>query len=227
MKKLLKITGASLLILAASHSASAISFDFYKLDSPIGGGDFLPDAGAVLIEKDFVGTPNLSYTVGTLNVIASAKYNGDTAWAVQDKTTGWTDERGAGLGVYKTLDPLDVKDDNIDAGEELTLKFSRNVKIKRIILRADGHNFNNWADTSTFMLNGASISLPKGIGYIDGSFSGKTFKFAHSGGPSDKKISDDYYVAGVEVSVPDTGASAVLLGLGLVGLGAAARRFKK
>ncbi|MDQ8200797.1 VPDSG-CTERM sorting domain-containing protein [Pelagicoccus enzymogenes] len=228
MKKILRILGAAA-ILGATASASALSFDFYKLDkanNPV--TDFLPSSPYVTSSNDALGDPLLQYTVDGVVVTATATFNGAAAHAVQDSTKDWDDVHGAGLGVYKTRTPIDLGDDNIDSGEKLILTFNRVVTLTRILLRADGHNITNWADGATFLLNGTSYNLPKNVGYIDGSWTGSVFTFMHSGiGPASEtgsEVSHDFYVAGLKVNVPDTGSTIALLGLGLLGLAAASRR---
>lgn len=235
----MKTIAKSLIAVAAFgavSSVNAISFDFYKLDKPNGAGDFLPIDGFSNAD-DKVGSPNLTYTQDGLSVTASATANGNAAYAVQDSTKGWTELKGAGLGVYKSITPIKTFDDNIDKGETLTLTFDKVVSLTSIELRADKHGVQNWVDGASFLLNGVSFDLPKGVGSIALNLVGSVFNFTHSGGISDPEggtPSEDFYVAGLNASVytpptsvPDSGATLALLGLGMLGLAGVSRRLKK
>lgn len=216
--------------IGAVSTVSAISFDFYKLDKPNGAGDFLPVDG-FSDSDDRVGTPTLTFVKDGVSVTASATSGGDAAFAIQDSQEDWTDVKGAGLGVYKSIDPIVLSDDNIDKGEKLILTFDQVVTLSKIELRSDKHTIDNWIDGGTFLLNGVSYALPKGVGTVNplGLLTGTVFTFAHSGGISDPTggPSEDFYVASIDVRVPDSGSTLALLGLGLIGLVGAARRFKK
>lgn len=222
--------------LGAVSSVNAVSFDFYKLGMPNGAGDFLPTNG-FSNASDMVGSPNLTYTKDGLSVTASATANGQMAYAVQDSTAGYSELKGAGLGVYKTIKPIKTYDDNIDKGETLILTFDKMVNLTSLDLRADKHGVQNWIDGATFLLNGVSFDLPKGVGSIALNLVGTVFEFTHSGGVSDPlhgTPSEDFYVAGLNAnvytppsSVPDSGATLGLLGLGMLGLAGVSRRLKK
>lgn len=222
--------------IGAVSSASAISFDFYKLGN--GAGDFLPTDGVSKF-GDMVGEPNLTYVQDGLSVTASAMFNGKAAFAVQDSTAGWSELNGAGLGVYKSTKPIKTSDDNIDKGETLILTFDQVVTLSKVELRADKHGVENWAAGATFLLNGTSYALPKGVGSLLLDLTGTVFSFAHSGGRSDAsgKPSEDFYVAGINASiyqapapppatVPDSGSTLALLGVAMIALTGFARRFK-
>ncbi|MBD5778481.1 VPDSG-CTERM sorting domain-containing protein [Pelagicoccus sp. NFK12] len=216
--------------LGAVSSVSAIRFDFYKLDKPNGAGDFLPVDG-FSNSNDRVGNPTLTYVKDGLSVTASAMFGGNAAFAIQDSEAGWTDVKGAGLGVYKSINPIVLSDDNIDVGETLILTFDQVVTLSKIELRSDKHGILNWVDGGTFLLNGVSYGLPKGVGTVHplGLLTGTVFTFAHSGGISDPTggPSEDFYLASIDVAVPDSGSTLALLGLGLLGLAGVARRFLK
>ncbi len=231
----MKILSAFLFTVAAVGAVlpvSAISFDFYKLDKPNGAGDFLPVDG-FSNGHDRVGLPTLTYINDGLSVTASATSGGNPAFAVQDSENEWTDVKGAGLGVYKSITPIVLSDDNIDTGEMLILTFDQVVTLSKIELRSDRHGINNWIDGGTFLLNGVSYGLPKGVGTVFpvGLLTGTVFTFAHSGGVSDPTggPSEDFYLASIQVDVPvpDSGSTLALLGLGLLGLAGIASRFNK
>lgn len=237
MKSLLLFV--SLLALSATSVTQAVTFKFYALTSSgtapfVPPGELFPVPGSgTSISNDWVGDPNLTYLVDGLGVTASAEYMGAPAIAMQDRESDWSDTKGAGLGVYKPYAPgtVDTSDDNIDIDEMLTLTFDKPVEITKLILRANGHNYDNWSAGATFLFNGVSTLLPIGVGYIDGSWTGTSFTFAHSGGLSsheDGVLTHDFYVAGIVAEpieiVPDMGTTMVLLGLAILGLVGLKRR---
>lgn len=226
--KLKTLSTLTLSVVAAGLSVSAAQFDFYKLGRT--GQDFLPNGTAgtdyFVISSDNVSSSvptsfggTLNYTAGGITVSASGTYNGGTASVVQDREGNWTEARRAGLGVYHK-NPLDTSDDNITAGETLTITFDRLVSISRIDLSSEGHNYTSWTSGSTFLLNGQEKALPNGVGFIGGlNLVGKTFTFAY-----DSTGGDQFYLAALTATaVPDGAATLTLMGLGLLALGTARR----
>lgn len=212
-------------LLTAVLPAAAVSFDFDHL----GRGaalDFLPTDGINVTGGDLASSNvhlgnfdgDLNYTVGDLTATVTGTYFGEEAAVVQDSTSNWTDTRGAGLGVYHA--PVDRSDDNITDGELLTITFNRVVTITSIGLRAEGHNFTGWTPGATFLLDGGNTALPIGIGSINVEKTGTAFTFSYGG-----DTPDQFYVASLEVQeVPEAGATAVLLGLSVLGLGGFRKR---
>lgn len=82
-----------------SSVSPGIEFEFYKLTSahaPNPGNELYPNQpGPTAISNDWVGNPNLSYTVDGVTVTASATYNGNPAVAMQDRESPWSATRGA------------------------------------------------------------------------------------------------------------------------------------
>lgn len=229
--KLLSAISAALF--AATLPASAVPFDFYKLGR--GAGDFLPNGVAgtdyFIIAGDNVSSSlvtssnfngNLKFTSGGITATATGTFNNATAAVVQDSESGWSATTGAGLGVYNVF-PLNTSDDNITAGEKLTITFNQVVRLTSIGLRAEGHNFTGWNSGDTFLLNGASTLLPLGIGSINLDQTGTQFTFAFGGAHANQ-----FYVASLEASrVPEGGATIVLSGLSAIGLGVLRIRFAR
>lgn len=200
----------------------AAQFDFYKLGN--GASDFLPTNG-VTVYGDIVSSNvaanvfggNLTFVSGGITAVATATYNNGTASVVQDKEVGWTASKGAGLGVYHQSN--NTSDDNITAGESLTITFDRVVNLSSVGLRSDGHNFTSWVAGDEFLLNGVSMLLPDNVGSLGVNLTGTSFTFAFK---PNEPLSAQFYLSSLTVTaVPDAATtlglfSAALLALGLV-----------
>lgn len=221
---------AAALLGAVVLPASAAQFDFYKLDQPNGGGDFLPSNGVVCTTHDlcssdvdggtFGGT--LDFSDGGISLKASGSYLGtERASAVQDSTNDWTATKGAGLGVYHQVKV--TSDDNITFNEVLTITFDQVVNLTNIGLRAEGHNFTGWTAGATFLLNGVQTLLPQNVGSIDVNMVGQVFTF---GFDNASQTGDQFYLSSMTANpVPEPQSIALLLaGLGGIGLMARRRR---
>ena len=211
-------------------AAATLSFDFGDLKYQNGANTgFLPTDGVRCTSGDLCssdvdhGTRNgdLTYTVSSVTVHATASFNGGAAAVVQDHDNAWQDGllNGAGLGVYHLSGK--PSDDNITTGEVLTLTFDRAVTITGIGLRAEGHNVTNWVNGATFLLNGQPVALPKGTGEITHQqWTGTTFTFAYGGAKADQ-----FYLSSLDIMdpVPEPHSGALALA-GLAVLGGLARR---
>ncbi len=154
----------------------------------------------------------LTYTQGGINVAATGTYNNAVAAVVQDHENGYVAHTiGAGLGVYHVSG--NTSDDNITAGERLTLTFDRLVNLSSIELRSEGHNTTGWLTGATFLFNGASTLLKGTMSGLN--LTGTTFTFAYGG-----TNADQFYLGAMTVSaVPEPEAFAMLLaGLGVIGV---------
>ncbi len=219
------------LLAGAALPAAAVEFDFYKLGR--GAPDFLPLDGVPCTAGDLCSSnvgagvfgDDLTFSLGGITVHATASFVGGPSSVVQDHQANWSATSGAGLGVYHTTGPVDTSDDNITRGETLTLTFDQVVNLSAIGLRAEGHNFTNWASGATFLFHGASTLLPLGTGSIDGlGLTGSVFTFAYGG-----THADQFYLATITVTpVPEPEVLALLLaGLGVTGTIARRRRARR
>lgn len=219
MKPLNHLLAAALLG-AAAVPASAAQFDFYKLKSPTGGGDFLPTDGVACTGGDLCSSnvdgnvfgDDLTFTDGGITALATGSFSGGVASAVQDHENGWSATVGAGLGVYHKSG--DSSDDNITSGETLTITFDQVVTLTSIGLRSEGHNFTSWGAGKTFLLDGVSTLLPQNVGSIAVNMTGQVFTFAYGG-----TNADQFYLSSLTaVPVPEPESWAMMLaGLGVVG----------
>ena len=220
--------------IAITAHALPIDFNFYKLGKGA-SYDFLPTdpvaaTGGDLASSNVVGhifNDDLHYTIGSLTATVTGTYYGNVAAVVQDYESNWTLTRSAGLGVYHyKTGSLDTSDDNVTAGEKLTVSFNRSVNLSSVGLRADGHNITGWDTGDKFLLNGVQTLLPDNIGSITGlNLTGTQFTFEYfSSSPT--KFTSQFYLASLSVTaIPDNGATLALMGTAFLGLAALRRRF--
>jgi hypothetical protein len=221
-----KLLAAALISGATVAPASAASvFDFSNLT--FNGGvnqgflptPLIPCTAGDLCSSNVDGNVRngaLTYTQGGIQVVATGTYNNAVAAVVQDHENGYVAHSiGAGLGVYHISG--NTSDDNVTAGERLTLTFDRLVNLSSIELRSEGHNTTGWLTGASFLFNGASTLLQGTMSGLN--LTGTTFTFAYGG-----TNADQFYLGAVTVSaVPEPGAFAMLVaGLGM--LGCVARR---
>jgi hypothetical protein len=244
--KLMAAAGAVMAATTLPASAVIAVFDFYKLKSPTGVGDFLPDGTAgtdyFVVSGDNVSSDfptlaggALNFTNNGISLAATGVYfDGQErvrGSVVQDHENGWDSDTGAGLGVYKPRPQggVDTSDDNITVGETLVITFDQEVTVKNIGLRAEGHDINWDFSPASFLLNGVVTALPEGIGSIDVDMTGTVFTFAYGG--NDRVRPDQFYLSSLTACtkdrVPDGGATLALFGLGLASLGALRKRLAK
>ncbi len=230
------------LTLAARPASGQVTFDFANLkyiNSTFSG--FLPTDGVFCTGGDLCSSnvnggvfgDDLTYINGGLTVLATAYYTSNNVTslvsAVQDHENSYNgvlygrNTNGAGLGVYHLSNV--GSDDNITAGEKLKLSFLTAVTINTIGLRSEGHNTTGWLQGATFQfstdnINWTTALLPANSGRVDLNLTGQDFYFQYGG-----NTADQFYLSSVTATgvVPEP-STYMLMAVGLLGLGAAARR---
>lgn len=160
---------------------------------------------------------------GGFAITFSATGNGvgsPSAWAYLDSFSGG---KPGGLGVCSALiGGLDDKtgrgnecdpssDDNLGLGETLTLAFTGVVNLTFSSFRDDNHNAVD--TTKKLTINGTEYTFGDALSMT---FTASSFTFGH--------VDQAYYLDGGAITSASEPAMIGLLGLGLLGLGFAARR---
>lgn len=194
------IYGASIAALLSAGSVSAATLDFYGYAN---SGEHGVTNGTSITSGYFDNqalTFNAFYDNGTV-VPAYAYFDG-----------------GAGLGVCKYLNGSSQcqpsNDDNVTAGESVTVSFAGPRKLSDIVFRADGHGLLANSNTLLFGINGGILSQYSFATLSTLSFdnvSSMTFAYDNSA-----NTQQQFYVSSAVVSaVPlPAGGLALLSGLG-------------
>ncbi len=242
-------TAAVALFLMAAPLSAQTTFDFANLRGIGNPTNFLPTNGVQCTGADMcaasIGAP-LSFSKGLFTVDATGFYNGAAAMAVQDSEAGYNGTNngdgtiGAGLGVYHMFDasgkPNVTSDDNITAGETLKLRFNTAVLLTSVGLRSENHNFTSWLPNAVFEYSIDGLgwtlgALSNGVGTLAINLVSQDFYFRYAVDPGLGKVADQFYISAATVSAGDPGvvpepSTFALMSVGLLSLGAAARRRK-
>ena len=226
MRSLKKLIVGSLVVLASTAQAQIIDFVYLT-------------EGTDQLGESAWSTLSLSYTEFDVDIKGS---NGSTVYAYLD----WNH---AGLGVCGNVDNTGAhpnskdnvcnpsSDDNVTTGEALHFVFSENVTITKIWFNNTHDEDRMITPSDSIFINGNPVTGPLGNGYAPTSNQYNTddnhmSSVGHFLGPYSVDGGDmftiafgdqQFYISGMEVSVPEPGTLA-LLGSGLLGIGLFRRR---
>ncbi|MDD9977213.1 MAG: VPLPA-CTERM sorting domain-containing protein [Boseongicola sp.] len=195
--------------MASATVASAATIDYNTLAAAAGFGE-TGVANGTTLNVDGV---NITFDAGA----------GSVAFIDDEFATGG-EIRPGGLGVCSSYVPADMDcdisgDDNLDAGEELTLTFDDQVEFILTAFLDQAHLPVDTGDSLMIGTDGGVMSSYTFADALSATFFGITsISFGHAG--------TDYYIAGATVNpIPVPAAGFLLLG-GLGGLAAMKRRKK-
>ncbi len=228
-RSIVAAVGLSLFLVAGN--AHAVLFQFYTT-SPLASSDHVcPDvegapSGCPGSDVDSLAYGNndgvLSFTNGTINVSAVETTDGSHLYADYNPTEG-------GLGALLTgfeEDP-DTNPDNLVNGQSLLFTFDQEVTMLSAVHFDEDHliNFDGNPDYMLIVDGGAPIIVTiaaDGMQDFGAGFVGTTFEFTALG---EGEGGEGFYVSAFDVRpvIPEPG-TAMLLGIGFIGLGAARRR---
>lgn len=225
--------GLSFFLMAGNAYAANFDFQFYTTN-PLDSSHICPD-GVFGCPSDVNsitgGNMNgvLSFTQGSLSVDVHAMDSSTASGLYADYNPA-----AGGLGALflddagSTLPEGPGNPDNLVSGQSLTFDFNQEVTLFTLVTFNNDHltDFNDGADFEIFVDTVSVGSFAASMTMLDfgpGGLTGETFEFRMIE-PMDSEIIDGIYISAFNVStaIPEPG-TAMLLGMGFVGLGAARR----
>lgn len=216
-KYIVALIGVTTLVVALAGSANAALFDF------------MTQANA--LEKGYS-----AYSLTDSGITVNATGTSVTDTDNSPDYFAYLDRGNAGLGVCKNINSSDqcnpASDDNLTAGELLTLDFGQSVTISEILFRDEGHVAypDNTSDDFVLSIDGGTFQSYQLQSSFTTLLTGQNFRFAVDDYTNGNWVldSDQLYIQAVSASAPvPEPATMLLFGIGLAGLAGVQRHKKK
>lgn len=217
------VAAVGLCLFLVAGNAHAVLFQFYTTNGPLAGMEVCPNQPSGCPASD-VDLGPLSFTNGGINVDVDASGSSSLSRVYAD----YNPEEG-GLGAL--LGDLEENEltnpDNVVAGQSLTFAFDQVITMYSIVNFDQDHStgFDDNADYELWIDEGTSNSQVYAIAASDmvslPGYTGKNFEFR----AINDIATEGFYVSAftVALATPEPG-TALLVGMGLVGLVASRRR---